>query len=113
LGLEMATLSQIVDILKETYCGKIGVEFMHLTDPAEKSWVQERIEEPHNKTDFTPEGKKAIYERLVAAEGFERFLGVKYPGTKRFGLDGGESLVPSWSFKCFDQCYGEIIYGDV
>ena len=98
LGLEMATLSQIVEILKKTYCGKIGVEFMHLTDPAEKSWVQERIEEPHNKTDFTPEGKKAIYERLVAAEGFERFLGVKYPGTKRFGLDGGESLVP-----CIEQ----------
>ncbi len=98
LGLETATLRQMTEILKETYCDKIGVEFMHLTDPTEKSWVQERIEEPHNKTDFTPEGKKAIYGRLVAAEGFERFLGVKYPGTKRFGLDGGESLVP-----CIEQ----------
>ncbi len=98
LGLETATMREIVQALKDTYCGKVGVEFMHLTDPKEKSWVQQRIEEPHNKTDFTPEGKKAIYQRLVAAEGFERFLGVKYPGTKRFGLDGGESLVP-----CIEQ----------
>lgn len=98
LGLETASLNEIVQALKETYCGKIGVEFMHLTDPEEKSWVQQRIEEPHNKTDFTPEGKKAIYNRLVAAEGFEQFLAKKYPGTKRFGLDGGESLVP-----CIEQ----------
>jgi len=98
LGLESATLTEIVQILKETYCGKIGVEFMHLTDPEEKSWVQERIEEPHNKTDFTREGKRAIYERLVAAEGFEKFLHVKYPGTKRFGVDGGEALIP-----CIEQ----------
>ena len=98
LGLESATLHEIVQALKETYCGKIGVEFMHLTDPEEKSWVQERIEEPHNKTDFTVEGKRAIYQRLVAAEGFEKFLHVKHPGTKRFGLDGGEALVP-----CIEQ----------
>ena len=98
LGLQTATVNEIVEVLKDTYCGKVGVEFLHLTDPEEKSWVQERIEEPHNKTDFTPEGKKAIYTRLVATEGFERFLGVKYPGTKRFGLDGGESLVP-----CIEQ----------
>lgn len=98
LGLESASLSEIVKILKKTYCGKIGVEFMHLTDPEEKSWVQQRIEEPMNKTDFTVEGKKAIYQRLVAAEGFEKFLHVKYPGTKRFGLDGGEALVP-----CIEQ----------
>ena len=98
LGLQTANINEIVEVLKETYCGKVGVEFLHLSDPDEKSWVQMRIEEPHNKTDFTPEGKKAIYKRLVAAEGFERFLGVKYPGTKRFGLDGGESLVP-----CIEQ----------
>jgi 2-oxoglutarate dehydrogenase E1 component len=98
LGLESATLTEIIQVLKETYCGKIGVEFMHLTDPDEKSWVQRRIEEPHNKTEFTPEGKKAIYDRLVAAEGFEKFLHVKYPGTKRFGLDGGEALIP-----CIEQ----------
>ncbi len=94
LGLDMASLNEIVSVLKDTYCGRIGVEFMHLTDPDEKSWVQERIEEPHNKTDFTSEGKLAIFQRLVAAEGFEKFLAVKYPGTKRFGLDGGESLIP-------------------
>jgi len=98
LGLETATLNEIVDLLKDTYCGKVGVEFMHLTDPEEKSWVQHRIEEPHNKTDFTENGKKAIFQRLVAAEGFEKFLHVKYPGTKRFGLDGGESLIP-----CIEQ----------
>jgi 2-oxoglutarate dehydrogenase E1 component len=98
LGLESATLTEIVKILKETYCGRIGVEFMHLTDPEEKSWVQERIEEPHNKTDFTDTGKRAIFQRLVAAEGFEKFLHVKYPGTKRFGLDGGEALIP-----CIEQ----------
>lgn len=98
LGLQSATLTEIVQVLKETYCGTIGVEFMHLTDPEEKSWVQERIEEPHNKTEFTTNGKRAIYQRLVAAEGFEKFLHVKYPGTKRFGLDGGESLIP-----CIEQ----------
>lgn len=98
LGLESASLNEIVKTLKETYCGKIGVEFLHLTDPEEKSWVQRRIEEPHNKTSFTDVGKKAIYQRLVATEGFEKFLHVKYPGTKRFGLDGGESLVP-----CIEQ----------
>lgn len=98
LGLESATLNEIVQVLKETYCGKIGVEFMHLTDPEEKGWIQRRIEEPHNKTDFTREGKTAIYQRLVAAEGFEKFLHVKYPGTKRFGLDGGEALIP-----CIEQ----------
>lgn len=98
LGLESASLNEIVQTLKETYCGKIGVEFMHLTDPKEKSWVQERIEEPHNKTDFTNNGKRAIFQRLVAAEGFEKFLHVKHTGTKRFGLDGGESLIP-----CIEQ----------
>ncbi len=98
LGIDSATLDEIIKVLKETYCKKIGVEFMHLTDPDEKSWVQERIEEPHNKTDFTVNGKRAIYQRLVATEGFEKFLHVKYPGTKRFGLDGGESLVP-----CIEQ----------
>lgn len=98
LGLESATLREIVQVLRETYCGKIGVEFMHLTDPEEKSWIQQRIEEPHNKTEFTINGKRAIYQRLVAAEGFEKFLHVKYPGTKRFGLDGGEALIP-----CIEQ----------
>jgi 2-oxoglutarate dehydrogenase E1 component len=95
LGLESATLREIVQILRETYCGSIGVEFMHIQDPDEKAWIQRRIESVRNRTEFTLKGKRAIYERLVEAEGFEQFLHVKYVGTKRFGLDGGESLVPA------------------
>ncbi|MCD8562997.1 MAG: 2-oxoglutarate dehydrogenase E1 component, partial [Alphaproteobacteria bacterium] len=98
LGMEYATLADIVAALRQIYCGKIGLEFLHLTDPEEKAWLQARIEEPRNKTDFTPEGKKAIYQRLVAGEMFEQFLHKKYPGTKRFGLDGGEALIP-----CIEQ----------
>jgi 2-oxoglutarate dehydrogenase E1 component len=95
LGMESASLREILDALKKTYCDTIGVEFLHLTDPEEKSWIQERIEAPRNKTDFTENGKRAIYQRLVAAEIFEKFLHTKYPGTKRFGLDGGEALIPA------------------
>jgi len=95
LGLETATIRQILTVLKQTYCGSIGVEFMHMQDPEAKSWVQRRIESIHNRTEFTLKGKQAILERLVEAEGFENYLHVKYPGTKRFGLDGGESLVPA------------------
>ena len=95
LGMETATLKDIVNALKQTYCGTIGVEFLHLFEPEEKAWMQERIEEPRNKTEFTLEGKKAIYQRLVAAEVFEQFLHKKYPGTKRFGVDGGEALIPA------------------
>ncbi|CAA7616491.1 2-oxoglutarate decarboxylase, thiamin-requiring [Magnetospirillum sp. LM-5] len=95
LGLETATLRQIVQIVRATYCGKIGVEFMHIQDPDQKAWLQKRIESVRNHTDFTPRGKKAILERLVEAEGFERFLQLKYTGTKRFGLEGGESVIPA------------------
>ncbi|WP_431856684.1 2-oxoglutarate dehydrogenase E1 component [Azospirillum sp.] len=95
LGLESASLRQILDILNKTYCGTIGVEFMHIQDPEEKAWIQERIESGRNHTDFTVNGKRAILERLTAAEGFEKFLQVKYTGTKRFGLDGGESMIPA------------------
>ena len=94
LGLEIATLNEILDVLKKTYCSTIGVEFMHIQDPEQKAWIQERIEAIGNKTDFTDRGKVAIYEKLVAAEGFEQFLHKKYVGTKRFGLDGGEALIP-------------------
>lgn len=95
LGLETATLRQILDVLQQTYAGKIGLEYLHMSDPEEKAWLQERIEEPRNKTEFTVEGKIAIYQRLVAAEVFEQFLHKKYPGTKRFGVDGGEALIPA------------------
>ncbi len=95
LGLETATLREIVAQLRKTYCGTIGVEFMHIQDPAQKAWIQERIEAIGNKTDFTLRGKKAIYERLVDADEFGRFLHRKFPGTKRFGLDGGEAIIPA------------------
>jgi 2-oxoglutarate dehydrogenase E1 component len=95
LGFETATLRQIYDTVKATYCGSIGVEFMHMQDPETKAWIQERIESIRNQTQFTKEGKRAILERLTAAEGFEKFLQLKYTGTKRFGLDGGEAMIPA------------------
>ncbi|MBT3905759.1 MAG: 2-oxoglutarate dehydrogenase E1 component [Rhodospirillaceae bacterium] len=95
LGLETATPREILAILRETYCGSTGVEFMHISEPEERTWIQDRIEGIRNHTHFTPEGKKAIYQRLIEAEGFEAFLQVKHTGTKRFGLDGGESMIPA------------------
>ena len=95
LGLEYATVRQMLDILKRTYCSTIGVEFMHISNPEEKAWIQERIEGADKTIAFTPEGKKAILSKLIEAEGFEQFIDVKYKGTKRFGLDGGEALIPA------------------
>ncbi|NGO49875.1 2-oxoglutarate dehydrogenase E1 component [Allomesorhizobium camelthorni] len=95
LGLEYATIPEMLDILKRTYCSTLGVEFMHMSDPEEKAWVQERIEGPDKGIAFTPAGKKAILQKLVESEGFEQFIDVRYKGTKRFGLDGGESLIPA------------------
>ncbi len=95
LGLEIATMREIMTILKRTYCSEIGVEFMHISDGEQKAWVQERIEAKDNVISFTPKGKKAILYKLLETEGFEKFLDVKYTGTKRFGLDGGESLMPA------------------
>jgi 2-oxoglutarate dehydrogenase E1 component len=80
--------------LRKTYCGKIGVEFMHISDPDQKAWIQERIEHIENHTEFTVTGRKMILERVGEAEGLRAFLHVKFVGTKRFGLDGGESLIP-------------------
>lgn len=95
LGLEYATVRQMIEILERTYCSTLGVEFMHISDPEIKSWIQERIEGPDKGVDFTPNGKKAILSKLIEAEGFEQFIDVKYKGTKRFGLDGSESLIPA------------------
>ncbi|MEM1401519.1 MAG: thiamine pyrophosphate-dependent enzyme, partial [Pseudomonadota bacterium] len=95
LGLYTATLREIIERLRATYCGAIGVEYSHIQDPDEKSWIQGRIEAIHNRTDFTQRGREAIYERLAATETFEHYLNVKHTGTKRFGLDGGEALVPA------------------
>jgi 2-oxoglutarate dehydrogenase E1 component len=92
-GLEFATLREILGILKHTYAGHIGVEFMHISDPEQRAWIQDRIE--GREIEFTAKGKTAILKKLIEAETFERFLNVKYTGTKRFGLDGGESMVPA------------------
>src|ERR1700688_3102168 len=95
LGLEFASMREIVAILRRTYCETIGIEFMHISNATQKGWIQERIEGRDKEITFTREGKRAILNKLVEAEGFEKFLDVKYTGTKRFGLDGGESLIPA------------------
>ena len=95
MGFDHATLRQLTHVLHETYCGSIGVEFMHIQDPDQRKWLQLRIEGSRNQREFTQRGKTAILERLTAAELFEKFLDKKYTGTKRFGLDGGESAIPA------------------
>jgi 2-oxoglutarate dehydrogenase E1 component len=95
LGLEKATIRQMIEILIRTYCGTLGVEFMHISDPEQKAWLQGRIEGQGKEIRFTKEGKKAILAKLIAGEDFEQFLNVKYTGTKRFGLDGGEAMIPA------------------
>ncbi len=95
LGLETATLREILEILRRTYCGTFAVEFMHMSDPEQKSWIQQRIEGKDKEIAFTPEGKRAILYKLTETEGFENFLHTKYTGTKRFGLDGAEATVPA------------------
>lgn len=92
-GGETMTLRQIVQALRETYCGSIGAEYMHGSDPAEKRWWQERLEKSRSKPAFSAEKKTAILERLTAAEGLERYLHTKYVGQKRFSLEGGESFI--------------------
>jgi 2-oxoglutarate dehydrogenase E1 component len=82
-------------ILRRTYCGTIGYEFVHISDPAEKAWIQERIEGPDKEISYTNEGKRAILNKLIEAEGFEKFFDVKYSGAKRFGLDGAEAMIPA------------------
>ncbi len=95
LGLQYADLNQILKILKKTYCSNIGYEFMHMGDPDEKTWIRNRVEGPEKEIQFTDNGKKAILNKMIEAEGFEKYLHIKFVGTKRFGLDGGESLVPA------------------
>ena len=90
-----ANIKEILKFLKKTYCGNIGYEFMHVSNPVERKWFRDRIEQDQNALNFTKNGKEAILNKLVQAEGFEKFLATKYVGTKRFGLDGGESLIPA------------------
>ena len=95
LGLQYGNLHEILRILKKTYCSNIGYEFMHMGDPKEKAWIRDRIEGPEKDISFTINGKNAILNKVVQAEGFEKYLHVKFVGTKRFGLDGGEALIPA------------------
>lgn len=95
LGIETATIRQILRIVRRTYCRKIGYQFMHVTSPDEKGWIQRRVEGEEKDIQFTLLGKKAILNKLIEAEMFESFCNVKYTGTKRFGLDGAESIVPA------------------
>ncbi len=95
LGLEFGTVREIVGILRRTYCQTLGIEFLHISSGAQKGWIQERIEGPDKEITFTREGKRAILNKLVEAEGFEKFCDVKFTGTKRFGLDGGELMIPA------------------
>ncbi len=95
LGLEVASLTEILDLVKRTYCGTFALQYMHISDPEQAGWLKERIEGYGKEVKFTEAGRRAILNKLVEAEGFEKFLHVKYMGTKRFGLDGGEALIPA------------------
>jgi 2-oxoglutarate dehydrogenase E1 component len=114
LGLETATVRELVDILRANYCSNVGLEYMHISDVEERRFLQERMEGRDKAIEFTPEGKKAILSKVIHAEQYERFLGKKYVGTKRFGLDGGESMIPALeSVIKYGSHYGvrEIVYG--
>jgi 2-oxoglutarate dehydrogenase E1 component len=95
LGYETATVRQMLEVLQETYCGHIGFEYMHISDVEERRFIQDRIESAEDTVQFTPEGKQSILAKVIQAEQWEKFLARKYVGTKRFGLDGGESAVPA------------------
>ena len=94
LGKQEATLREIVETLEETYCGKLGPEFMHITSFAEKQWLAQRFESVRSTPTYGDDDRLDVLMRLTAAEGLEKHLDSKYPGTKRFGLEGGESLIP-------------------
>ena len=114
LGLETATIRELVDILRANYCGNVGLEYMHIADVEERRFLQERMEGKDKAIHFSPEGKKAILNKVIEAEQWEKFLGRKYVGTKRFGLDGGESMIPALeSVIKYGGQYGvrEIVYG--
>ncbi|MGH7016263.1 MAG: 2-oxoglutarate dehydrogenase E1 component, partial [Caulobacteraceae bacterium] len=95
MGLERASLREILSLLERAYCGTLAVQYMHISSRAERAWIQERFEGEDKHVQFTPEGKIAILRKLIEAESFERFLAKRYPGAKRFGLDGAEAAVPA------------------
>ena len=95
LGLEWTTVRELVPILRANYCGKVGLEYMHISDVEERRFLQDRLEGADKHIEFTEMGKKAILTAVIRGEQYEKFLGKKYVGTKRFGLDGGESMIPA------------------
>ncbi len=114
LGLEWSTVREVVQILRANYCGHVGLEYMHIADVDERRFLQDRMEGKDKAVEFTPQGKKAILNKVIEAEQWERFLGRKYVGTKRFGLDGGESMIPALeSVIKYGGQYGirEIVFG--
>jgi 2-oxoglutarate dehydrogenase E1 component len=114
LGLQQATVRELVEILRANYCGHVGLEYMHIADVEERRFLQERMEGKDKAIQFSPEGKKAILSKVIEAEQWEKFLGRKYVGTKRFGLDGGEAMIPAMeSIIKYGGQYGvrEIVYG--
>ena len=108
LGLEKTSLKNIIQIVKDTYSSSIGIEFLHIQSPEQKQWIQERIEEAHNKTNFTNEGKKAILKRLAESELFEQYLDKKFLGTKRYGVEGGESMIPGIEQIVKQSCLADV-----
>ena len=95
LDTSYSTIKDIMFKLRRVYCATIGAEYMHISDPVEKIWFRERMEKNENQINFTNKGKKAILKTIIKAEGFEKYLAKKFIGTKRFGLDGGEALIPA------------------
>ena len=113
-GFEWVKVSELYEALRATYCGNVGLEYMHITDTEERRFLQDKFETPEDTIQFTPEGKKAILAAVIRGEQYEAFLGKKYVGTKRFGLDGGESMIPALEavIKYGGQLgVREIIYG--
>ncbi len=94
IGATQSSLRDIVEALEQSYCGNVGAEFMHIVNTEERVWIQNRIESVRSAPEYSVDAKKHLLERLTAAEGLEKYLGSRYPGTKRFGLEGGESLIP-------------------
>jgi 2-oxoglutarate dehydrogenase E1 component len=114
LGMEWGSIRELVSILRANYCGNVGLEYMHISDVEERRFLQDRMEGKDAAISFSPEGKKAILAKVIEAEQWERFLGKKYVGTKRFGLDGGEAMIPAMeSIIKYGGSFGvrEIVYG--
>jgi len=95
LGFQRASVREIVEVLRRNYCGHVGLEYMHINDLEERRFLQDRMEGREAEIRFTPEGKRSILAKVIQGEQWEKFLARKYVGTKRFGLDGGESMIPA------------------